>query len=203
MDSLLKNIKEIRKGGFSTIYSATWIDGARAISIDYNIESFVYCSSRGPSFSSFKNILWKEKLKILETIALDIYKFTKYYFCKRMAISSTGNFDCYMVWATIPENFSTKYAEMRLEYFGTCSYCKKFNSVSNLRSAKSPMSGFKVDDFLNEIQHKITTYESTIEWIPFDRLENIKEIGKGGFSIVYSTTWIDGRTIEYSTDSLS
>ncbi|RHZ64170.1 hypothetical protein Glove_326g195 [Diversispora epigaea] len=63
------------------------------------------------------------------------------------------------------------------------------------------MSGFKVDDFLNKIQHRITTYESTIEWIPFDRLENIKEIGKGGFSIVYSTTWIDGRTIEYSTDS--
>ncbi|RIB23129.1 kinase-like domain-containing protein [Gigaspora rosea] len=31
-----------------------------------------------------------------------------------------------------------------------------------------------------------------IEWIPFDRLENIKKIGKGGFSSVFSANWLDG-----------
>ncbi|RIB25552.1 kinase-like domain-containing protein [Gigaspora rosea] len=31
-----------------------------------------------------------------------------------------------------------------------------------------------------------------IEWIPFDKLNNIKKIGQGGFSSVYSTTWLDG-----------
>ncbi|RIB00649.1 kinase-like domain-containing protein [Gigaspora rosea] len=35
-------------------------------------------------------------------------------------------------------------------------------------------------------------YENVIEWIPFDRLSDVKEIGKGGFGSVYSATWLDG-----------
>ena len=31
-----------------------------------------------------------------------------------------------------------------------------------------------------------------IEWIPFDRLNNIKKIGEGGFGSVFSATWLDG-----------
>ncbi|RIB22801.1 kinase-like domain-containing protein, partial [Gigaspora rosea] len=30
-----------------------------------------------------------------------------------------------------------------------------------------------------------------IEWIPFDRLSEIKKIGQGGFGSVYSATWLD------------
>ena len=32
-----------------------------------------------------------------------------------------------------------------------------------------------------------------LEWVPFDRFEDIKQIGEGGFAKVYSATWIDGR----------
>jgi hypothetical protein len=32
-----------------------------------------------------------------------------------------------------------------------------------------------------------------LEWVPFDRFENMKQIGEGGFAKVYSATWIDGR----------
>ncbi|RIB24791.1 kinase-like domain-containing protein [Gigaspora rosea] len=36
-----------------------------------------------------------------------------------------------------------------------------------------------------------------IEWIPFDRLDNIKKIGEGGYGSVFSATWLDGiRKIE-------
>ncbi|RIB09090.1 kinase-like domain-containing protein, partial [Gigaspora rosea] len=35
-------------------------------------------------------------------------------------------------------------------------------------------------------------YENVIELIPFDRLTDVKEIGKGGFGSVYSATWLDG-----------
>src|SRR6266536_2623938 len=31
-----------------------------------------------------------------------------------------------------------------------------------------------------------------LEWVPFDRFKDIKQIGVGGFAKVYSTTWIDG-----------
>ena len=39
-------------------------------------------------------------------------------------------------------------------------------------------------------------YESYkfLEWVPFDRFTDIKEVGEGGFAKVYSTTWIDGKT---------
>ena len=31
-----------------------------------------------------------------------------------------------------------------------------------------------------------------LEWVPFDRFTDIKEVGEGGFAKVYSATWIDG-----------
>ncbi|RIB30392.1 kinase-like domain-containing protein [Gigaspora rosea] len=44
---------------------------------------------------------------------------------------------------------------------------------------------------------KSTHYECMIEWISFDRLDDINIIGQGGFSTVYSATWLDGvRKIE-------
>src|SRR5436190_1940500 len=33
-----------------------------------------------------------------------------------------------------------------------------------------------------------------LEWVPFDRFTNIKQIGKGGFAKVYSAIWIDGKS---------
>ena len=33
-----------------------------------------------------------------------------------------------------------------------------------------------------------------LEWVPFDRFTDIKEVGEGGFAKVYSATWIDGCT---------
>ena len=32
-----------------------------------------------------------------------------------------------------------------------------------------------------------------LEWVPFDRFTNIEQIGEGGFSKVYSATWVDGK----------
>ena len=34
-----------------------------------------------------------------------------------------------------------------------------------------------------------------LEWVPFDRFEDIKEIGEGGFAKVYSAKWIDGKAV--------
>ena len=34
---------------------------------------------------------------------------------------------------------------------------------------------------------------SFLEWVPFDRFTDIKEVGEGGFAKVYSATWIGGK----------
>ena len=36
-------------------------------------------------------------------------------------------------------------------------------------------------------------YPKFLEWVPFDRFEDIKQIGEGGFAKVYSAKWIDGQ----------
>ncbi|GBC08967.1 hypothetical protein RclHR1_08510003 [Rhizophagus clarus] len=36
-------------------------------------------------------------------------------------------------------------------------------------------------------------YPIFLEWVPFNRFEDIKQIGEGGFSKVYSALWIDGK----------
>ncbi|EXX76395.1 kinase-like domain-containing protein [Rhizophagus irregularis DAOM 181602=DAOM 197198] len=38
-----------------------------------------------------------------------------------------------------------------------------------------------------------------LEWVPFDRFKDVKQIGVGGFAKVYSATWIDGKA-EYDYD---
>ncbi|CAB5321391.1 unnamed protein product [Rhizophagus irregularis] len=36
-------------------------------------------------------------------------------------------------------------------------------------------------------------YPIFLEWVPFNKFEDIKQIGEGGFSKVYSAIWIDGK----------
>ena len=56
----------------------------------------------------------------------------------------------------------------------------------------------KIDDFIQEMQLKISEYDDVIvEWIPYNQFNNIKEIGKGGFATVYSAIWTDG-PLEYN-----
>ncbi len=53
-----------------------------------------------------------------------------------------------------------------------------------------------IDDFIQKQQQKIN-YNSgnpatIFEWIPYDKFNNLKEVGKGGFATVYSAIWEDG-----------
>ena len=52
----------------------------------------------------------------------------------------------------------------------------------------------KIDNFIQEMQLKIDYYDNLIfEWIPYNQFNKIKEIGKGGFSTIYSAIWRDGQ----------
>src|SRR5260364_180036 len=49
-----------------------------------------------------------------------------------------------------------------------------------------------IDDCMKTFQLRAFAYKDAIEWIPFDRLLDVKLIGKGGFGSVYSALWLDG-----------
>ncbi len=55
----------------------------------------------------------------------------------------------------------------------------------------------KVNDFIQEMQLKTNKHNDIIfEWIPYNQLNSIKEIGKDGFFTIYSAIWKDG-LLEY------
>ena len=59
----------------------------------------------------------------------------------------------------------------------------------------------KIDDFIQEMQLKIHEYDDIVfEWIPYNQLNDIKEIGKDDSASVYSAIWKDG-PLYYDEDS--
>src|ERR1051325_172886 len=40
-----------------------------------------------------------------------------------------------------------------------------------------------------------------LEWIPYNRLTDIKYLDKGGFSTVYKATWLDGHIKEWNYEN--
>ena len=86
--------------------------------------------------------------------------------------------DCYC------KNCGERYSD---EY-NWCKPCQLKENSINWTSGNE-----KIDNFIQEMQLKITKPSDIIfEWIPYDQFNNIKEIGKGGFAIVYSAIWTDG-----------
>ena len=65
----------------------------------------------------------------------------------------------------------------------------------------------EIDNFIKDTIYKAKKYlynddidkyhPRFLEWVPFDRFEDIKEIGEGGFAKVYSAKWIDGQSKYY------
>ena len=54
----------------------------------------------------------------------------------------------------------------------------------------------KIDKFIKDTIYDARKEDNPIflEWIPFNRFIDIKQIGKGAFSKVYSAIWIDGKS---------
>ncbi|RHZ73892.1 hypothetical protein Glove_228g55 [Diversispora epigaea] len=71
-----------------------------------------------------------------------------------------------------------------------CNTCnsKRFQSEFNEWTSEDA----EIDEFIRKTQLTATKYEEVIEWIPFDRFDNIKYLDKGGFGKVFRATWSDG-----------
>ena len=73
-------------------------------------------------------------------------------------------------------------------------WCKKCDPGKFLKEGKT--SGIpEIDNLIYESQLKTTHYSRNLEWIPYDRFQDIKSIGEGGFASIYSATWLDGKPI--------
>ena len=50
----------------------------------------------------------------------------------------------------------------------------------------------EIDHFIQQTQLNANKSREIVEWIPFDRFENVTYLSKGGFGTVYKAKWLDG-----------
>ncbi|RHZ79177.1 hypothetical protein Glove_151g130 [Diversispora epigaea] len=50
----------------------------------------------------------------------------------------------------------------------------------------------KINKLIQDAQINANHYGEVIEWIPYDRFKDVKQIDKGGFGTMHYARWIDG-----------
>ena len=98
--------------------------------------------------------------------------------------------------------------------YGLCKECKQLNTTSDVVrghvwcqpcNSKHFQQNFKnwtsgnsdVDKLIQESQLNAKTWKEKLEWIEYDRFEDIEYITKGGFGKVYKAIWKDGYIINW------
>jgi serine/threonine protein kinase len=84
-----------------------------------------------------------------------------------------------------------KECERPITEYNWCHDCSARHFQQNFNNWTS--GNGNIDKFIQDTQLSAVWYNKLLEWIPFDRFNNIEHIGKGGFGDVYKAKWIDGR----------
>ncbi|GBB97402.1 hypothetical protein RclHR1_02990003 [Rhizophagus clarus] len=93
--------------------------------------------------------------------------------------------------------------EKRKQVFGICGKCKepctgyKWCQPCNAKRFKDNFknwtSGNKIiDEFIQQSQLNAVHFKKCLEWIPFEKFQNITYIAEGGFGKIYSAEWPEG-----------
>ena len=91
------------------------------------------------------------------------------------------------------------------KYYGLCKLCKQpkdTNFCCRLCNFQNWTSGNHiVDNFIQKIQLKAEKTEEIIEWIEYDKFENIEYLAKGGFGTTFKAIWKDGCIKELDSEN--
>ncbi|RHZ83769.1 hypothetical protein Glove_87g250 [Diversispora epigaea] len=81
-------------------------------------------------------------------------------------------------------------------------WCKPCNSKHFQNDFNNWTSGNdKIDKFIQDAQLNANNYWEVVEWIPFEKFKDFKQIGKGGFGTVHYARWIDGYITEWDIEN--
>ncbi|UZO27042.1 uncharacterized protein OCT59_019251 [Rhizophagus irregularis] len=89
--------------------------------------------------------------------------------------------------------------KIRYEKNGLCKECKQPKNYDHLYQCKLQQNfknwasgNHEVDMFIQKTQLKAENHREILEWIEYDRFENIEYLTKGGFGTIYKAIWKDG-----------
>ena len=78
------------------------------------------------------------------------------------------------------------------EYFGY-SWCQSCNAKRFQQNFQNWTSGnHNIDEFIQKTQLKARNPCEVIEWVEYNRFENVEYLAKGGFGTTYKAIWKDG-----------
>src|SRR2546429_8439401 len=76
-------------------------------------------------------------------------------------------------------------------------WCQSSNAKRFQQNFQNWTSGnHNIDEFIQKTQLKARNYDEVIEWVEYDRFENVEYLAKGGFGTTYKAIWKDG-SIKY------
>ena len=93
--------------------------------------------------------------------------------------------------------------EKRREAYGVCGecnepgtgdhWCRPCNAKRFKENFKNWTSGNKdIDELIRHSQLNAVHWRTCLEWIPFEKFQNVTYITKGGFGKIYSAEWPEG-----------
>ena len=81
-------------------------------------------------------------------------------------------------------------------------WCQQCNGKRFQQDFHKWSSGNKfIDKFIQETQLNAKFSTRVLEWIPYNRLTNVKYLDKGGFSTIYKAIWLDGYIEKWDYDN--
>ena len=91
--------------------------------------------------------------------------------------------------------------------YGLCNDCKqpKYNDwwcriCTFQQNFQNWTSGnHDIDEFIQKAQLKAKNEDKVLEWIEYDRFENVEYLAKGGFGTTYKATWKDGNIDDWDS----
>jgi len=72
-----------------------------------------------------------------------------------------------------------------------CKECDPFRIMEGWSSGDSVIDKFIKDTMCKPANYNKNYSYPFLEWVPFDKFTDIKEIGEGGFAKMYSAMWTD------------
>ncbi|GET51911.1 kinase-like domain-containing protein [Rhizophagus irregularis DAOM 181602=DAOM 197198] len=78
-----------------------------------------------------------------------------------------------------------------------CEYCVRNYLKANFSNWTS--GNDNIDNLIQKCQSETLIPKQIIEWIPYNNLQNLEYLTEGGFSKIYTASWIDGYYIEWNS----
>src|SRR5438876_11238343 len=86
--------------------------------------------------------------------------------------------------------------------YGWRGWCQSCNAKRFQQNFQNWTSGnHDIDEFIQKTQLKAKTYLEVIEWVEYDRFENVEYLAKGGFGTTYKAIWKDGYIAYWNSEN--